>query len=304
VDLSNVRIISDDELTGKENTMISGGNITIYVSDFDSAVRFYTDALGLKLTNRFSRQWATIDAGPSYWTTDDVGAGLVIGLQPASAKHPAPGTRGAVGFGIETYEPIEGVMAKLAQRKVQITGEVIRFEAGNTVSFEDSEGTPTYLHEFPPEMVQGSDAPAPEAGEQAAMLSGGHALVYVSNMDAAIRFYTGALGLKLTNRFEAKFATVEAGRNLVVGLHPQTPRSPVPGSKGSVSLGLTLDEPIEAVLPRLARLGVRLASDPVRSALGTMAAIEDPDGNSLYLWEDDAELLQPADHWVESSTVR
>ena len=63
------------------------------------------------------------------------------------------------------------------------------------------------------------------------MLSGGHAIVYVSEMDAAVRFYTGVLGLNLTNRYGDKWATVEAGRNLVIGLHPRSPRSPAPGSR-------------------------------------------------------------------------
>lgn len=31
--------------------MISGGNATVYVSDMDAAVRFYSEILGLKLTN-------------------------------------------------------------------------------------------------------------------------------------------------------------------------------------------------------------------------------------------------------------
>ncbi|MCU1262991.1 MAG: hypothetical protein JWO80_5876 [Bryobacterales bacterium] len=33
------------------------------------------------------------------------------------------------------------------------------------------------------------------------MISGGNATVFVSNMDRAVEFYTGVLGLKLTNRF-------------------------------------------------------------------------------------------------------
>ena len=74
--------------------MISGGNATVYVSNMDAAVRFYTENLGLKLTNRFGNHWATIEAGPSYWTTDEVGAGLVIGLHPQSPKYPRRG-RGA-----------------------------------------------------------------------------------------------------------------------------------------------------------------------------------------------------------------
>ena len=68
--------------------------------------------------------------------------------------------------------------------------------------------------------------PADEAAS--AMLSGGHAIVYVAEMDAAVRFYSDVLGLNLTNRYGDKWATVEAGRNLVIGLHPRTARSPAP----------------------------------------------------------------------------
>ena len=48
--------------------MISGGNTTVYVSNLDAAIRFYTESLGLKLTNRFGDRWATIETGPSYWS--------------------------------------------------------------------------------------------------------------------------------------------------------------------------------------------------------------------------------------------
>ena len=63
--------------------MFSSGNATVYVSNLDSAIRFYTTQLGLKLTNRFGDRWATIDAGPSYWTPRETLAGLTIGLRPA-----------------------------------------------------------------------------------------------------------------------------------------------------------------------------------------------------------------------------
>ena len=61
-----------------------------------------------------------------------------------------------------------------------------------------------------------------------------------SEMDAAVRFYTGVLGLNLTNRYGDKWATVEARRNLVIGLLSRTARSPVPATKSSVMLGLML----------------------------------------------------------------
>jgi catechol 2,3-dioxygenase-like lactoylglutathione lyase family enzyme len=44
--------------------MISGGNATVFVSNMDAAVRFYTQVLGLRLTNRFGDNWATGRSGP------------------------------------------------------------------------------------------------------------------------------------------------------------------------------------------------------------------------------------------------
>jgi catechol 2,3-dioxygenase-like lactoylglutathione lyase family enzyme len=287
--------------------MITGGNATVYVSSMDDAVRFYTRSLGLKLTNRFGNHWATIETGPSYWTTDKVGAGLVLGLHPASAKHPAPGTVGAVGFGFETYEPIEDAVARLAQQGVRVTSEIIRFEAGNSVGFEDPDGTPTYLHEFPPEMMPPTDlqsgndpAPTPEP----ALISGGSAIVYVSDMDAAVRFYVEVLGLNLTNRYGDKWATVEAGSTLVIGLHPRSARFPAPGTKGSVMLGLSIDEPIADVVSSLVQRGVRLTGEIVRSEQDAFVELEDQDGNAIYLWEADSSPAVEKDLVLTDATTK
>src|SRR5258708_503803 len=53
--------------------MFSSGNITVYVSNMDTAVRFYTETLGLKLAYRFGDHGASVE----------VGKGLTIGLHPA-----------------------------------------------------------------------------------------------------------------------------------------------------------------------------------------------------------------------------
>jgi catechol 2,3-dioxygenase-like lactoylglutathione lyase family enzyme len=268
--------------------MIGNGNVTVYVSDMDAAIRFYTESLGLELTNRFGKQWATIYAGPSYWTTDEVGAGLIIGLHPKSRKAAAPGTVGSIGFGLETYEPLERVIAELEPRGVRFTSEIVRFEAGNSVGFADPDGLKTFVHEFPPFMVPESDLQAAEgsaSGDAAAeLLTGGHAIVYVSNMDAAVQFYSDLLGLKLTNRYGDQWATVEAGE-LVVGLHPQTVHTPKPGTKGSVVLGLVVDGEIDRVVARLAERGVRTTGKLVRTAASGFVEIADQDGNAIYLWE-------------------
>jgi catechol 2,3-dioxygenase-like lactoylglutathione lyase family enzyme len=90
--------------------MVSGGNATIIVADMDRSIRFYTDVLGLKLTNRFGDDWATVSAGE----------GLTIGIHPASAKYPNPGTKGAIILGLDIDLPMEQAVSRLTQYGVSI----------------------------------------------------------------------------------------------------------------------------------------------------------------------------------------
>lgn len=117
--------------------MISGGNATIIVSNMDRSIQFYTLILGLKLTNRFGDDWATVSAGE----------GLMIGLHPASAKYPAPGTKGSVMLGLDIDIPIEKAVSRLVQHGVSVTASVVRSDAGNFVHLEDPDGTDIYLWE-------------------------------------------------------------------------------------------------------------------------------------------------------------
>ena len=116
--------------------MISGGNATIIVADMDRSIRFYTEVLGLKLTNRFGNDWATVSAG----------VGRTIGIHPASTKYPTPGTKGAIIFSLDIDMPVEHVVARLAQG-VTIKGSVVRSEAGNFANLEDPDGNEMYLWE-------------------------------------------------------------------------------------------------------------------------------------------------------------
>jgi catechol 2,3-dioxygenase-like lactoylglutathione lyase family enzyme len=127
--------------------MITGGNATVYVSNMDNAVRFYTEVLGLKLTNRFGDNWATVQAGTT----------LVIGLHPWSAKFPRPGTRGAVqlGFFLSPGASLEALAARLRQHGVVASAVIASIEA-NYIQFEDPDGNPIYVGDRNP----GVDAPA------------------------------------------------------------------------------------------------------------------------------------------------
>jgi predicted enzyme related to lactoylglutathione lyase len=117
--------------------MISGGNATIIVDDMDRSILFYTEVLGLKLTNRFGDDWATVSAGD----------GLTIGIHPASAKYPSPGTKGSIILGLDIDLPIEQAISRLAQHGVPIKGSVVSSDPGNFANLEDPDGNEIYLWE-------------------------------------------------------------------------------------------------------------------------------------------------------------
>ena len=118
--------------------MVTGGNATVFVNNMDNAVQFYTEVLGLRLTNRYGDHWATVDAGK----------GLTIGLHPVSPKRPAPGTKGGMMLGLEIGISIEQAVTRLTGRGVKV-GEIIRSPEGNFADIEDPDGNPIYLWEVP-----------------------------------------------------------------------------------------------------------------------------------------------------------
>ena len=108
--------------------MINGGNASVYVTDMDRAVAFYTDSVGLKLKNRVGTTWAEIDAGK----------GLIIGLHMAAPPDTvAAGTIGAINIELAVNEPMEVVIETLTQRGVEFTGPIKEYEAVRIASFYD-----------------------------------------------------------------------------------------------------------------------------------------------------------------------
>jgi catechol 2,3-dioxygenase-like lactoylglutathione lyase family enzyme len=116
--------------------MYSSGNVTVYVSNMDLAVRFYSEILGLKLAYRFGDHWASVEAGK----------GLTIGLHPASAEMPA-GRAGSMAIGLELSRDvnIHDAMATLESRGVKFQGIVNEGKSGYFVGFADPDGNPLYL---------------------------------------------------------------------------------------------------------------------------------------------------------------
>ena len=116
------------------------------------------------------------------------------------------------------------------------------------------------------------------------MITGGNATVFVTKMDASLKFYTEVLGLKMTSHFGDHWASVAAG-SFSIGLHPRSDKHPAPGTPGSMMIGLDIDEPIDVAAARLKSLGVKDVGEIKRDQGGSFVHFHDPDGNELYLWE-------------------
>jgi len=130
--------------------MIDGGNATIYVTDMDRAVAFYTETLGLDLVYRAGEHWASVTAG-----------GFEIGLHPAGAHTPAAGTTGAVTVGLSVDEPIDRVVAVLLARGVTFRGPVVDDGPVKLAFFTDPDGNELYLAEDTTRMGTGGARPNP-----------------------------------------------------------------------------------------------------------------------------------------------
>jgi len=113
--------------------MFSNGNATIFVSDMDRSVNFYTKVLGLQLIQRFGNHWASAAAGK-----------LAIGLHTASNENPA-GRNGSTVIGLELTGDIDDSVATLKQKGVRFRGAVSQDNAGKIAYFEDPDGNLLYM---------------------------------------------------------------------------------------------------------------------------------------------------------------
>ena len=179
-------------------------------------------------------------------------------------------------------------MARLQEKGVRITSEIIRYEGGNCFMMRRSRWPPDLRERIPAGhgAAHGSGRTRPTRPRRPRPTTrfGGHAIVYVSNMDAGVRFYSEKLGLPLTNRYGDQVRD-RRGRQSLLAIHPKTPRTPDPGKKGSVMLGLQVDEPMDRVVSLLTQRGVRMTGESAPPESGRRVEFEDEDGNPIYLWE-------------------
>jgi catechol 2,3-dioxygenase-like lactoylglutathione lyase family enzyme len=127
------------------------------------------------------------------------------------------------------------------------------------------------------------------------MFNGGIVTIFVTDMNRSVRFYTEQLGLKLLQRYENHFATVDAGHGLTLGLHPTSASASTSGAgdeprKSGISIGLYLTGKLKDAVADLQARGVTFDSTiQSEGKAGSFAHFADPDGNPLYLAEMKAE---------------
>lgn len=108
--------------------------VTIFVSNMNESIRFYTETLGMKLGNHYGNEFAIIHGKE----------GLTIGLHPASAKSPA----GKMAIGIQVAEPIQGAVSRLKEKGVKFTTPVVDETEVLAADFADPDGAELYLVEI------------------------------------------------------------------------------------------------------------------------------------------------------------
>jgi predicted enzyme related to lactoylglutathione lyase len=117
--------------------MITGGLPTVFVSDMDRAIRFFTETLGLTLEQRFGNHWASVKAMN----------GLSIGLHPASEASPA-GRKGSITIGFNLDEPIDQAVDRLKTLGVKFTKEIFEDGSSRIANFADQDGNEFYVIEL------------------------------------------------------------------------------------------------------------------------------------------------------------
>src|SRR5947207_1194506 len=105
----------------------------------------------------------------------------------------------------------------------------------------------------------------------------------VRDLDSSIAFYTGVLDFRIIRRFE-HIAYLE-GSGTTIALRP-APLADHP----SVHIGFLVRD-LEEAQTILKRKGVTFIGDPVEASVTLVVFFNDPDGNSLYLfqWQDGLE---------------
>jgi catechol 2,3-dioxygenase-like lactoylglutathione lyase family enzyme len=112
--------------------VIRNASVTVIVNNVETAVRFYTDALGLKLKARYGEQFAEIEA-----------QGTTIALHPPIENGAQPGRSESmsIGFAVDDLD----IAVDELKRKGVVFSRVADDVQVRLAFFTDPDGNPLYL---------------------------------------------------------------------------------------------------------------------------------------------------------------
>ena len=116
------------------------------------------------------------------------------------------------------------------------------------------------------------------ASSQASIYNAGLITILVRDLDEAVKFYTGTVGLELKSRYGNEFALVQ-GPGISIGLHPAKDGNQEPGR---TSIGLSVDS-LEAAMESLSQRGLQFTRGITEDPPMRFAFFTDPNGVELYL---------------------
>ncbi|MEQ8623552.1 MAG: hypothetical protein RJQ00_13350 [Vicingaceae bacterium] len=102
--------------------------------------------------------------------------------------------------------------------------------------------------------------------------------VMISNMDEAIEFYQGKLGLELKNRYGDHYAEIQAP-DLLIGLHPISEKT-LQGNNISIGFGVI---EFDSTIKELESKGIKIKLE--QDGYIRLAHFTDLDNNQLFLAE-------------------
>ncbi len=115
------------------NQMFTGGSVTVFVSDVEKSMQFYTGTLGMTTKYHAPGHFAMVEL-----------PGLSIGLHPPGKHTPKAGQEGAMQIGLAVSD-IRAGFSELKSRGVKFSSEVIDDGAVMLSFFSDPDGNVLYL---------------------------------------------------------------------------------------------------------------------------------------------------------------
>jgi len=122
------------------SVVLKKGTATIYVSDIDRAVKFYSNVLGMRVKSHFSKDYAELEM-----------PGLTIGLHPPTKSGPPPGSSGSISLGF-LVDDLDSVVSNLKGQGVEFRGNVIDDGPVKLAFFGDPDGNSLYLTQMKKDM--------------------------------------------------------------------------------------------------------------------------------------------------------